>query len=406
MGRAKNLPEGMQKAHAAIPQELKSTLDSLLQTNRFGIFQETSKKTIAKLEYLLEKINTDKPETTSTAQTGALAPAQTDDIKNAEANQLSYPSISTHTTEISDFEAISPYAAVTEDKKTNADVENSSTLQQPKFHQFTSDEINSWLFEGKQHPFLPTQEAQKRTKQNYAPKVNVDSVSMIEKGILSSKVGIHIGKITDLRARDGQKFQVAAHIQPDLRVAEGSNAGEAIIHAAGAELQREVFNTWGAYPTDTTKTADSDKKSKVDATKNDESFVSNTREHTKRVLQCGAHEMKESHGIHGVQLMDIQFLSKFEWHEMIEIALDNAKNDDLILLPVTSLFSEEGDGTDVSLEASLTSRVISEFYQRNKESNLKIILCISDTLQKRKNGIENIYTESIEKLTGIYSAAE
>ena len=411
MGRAKNLPDGIKLAHADIPPELQTTLSDLLRTNRYGINPESSDKTIAKLEYLLQKIEKNN--------SGALISAkQKESLQQAHvAQSVSPPLARDPATEKSEIisdtglleslhdipiaQSETPPAEHPDSATQNIAIDPTdlSTSQQFEDHQFTSEEINDWLFNGKSHALLPEPTPNTRLKNDYAPKLNLDDVEMIGKGKFSSKVGIYVGNITDLEASDNQKVSAGCIISDDLCMNNVIKCTNAIMHAAGAEIQREIFNTYSEFRTNEDTTKEANDQSLSDETENANERT-NYGERTLRysysddtVFPCGAYEMKDSHKIHSVQVMLVP--ETFEqWRDRCRLAIDNAMPDDFIILPVISLAEDE---KALAEESELISVLVREFYSNHPDLNLKIILNISNGLQEEIPSIKQQYTASMLK---------
>ena len=414
MGRAKNLPDGIKLAQADIPPELQTTLSDLLRTNRYGINPETSDKTIAKLEYLLKKIENKNSGTATLAkQTETLQQAQVAQPANLSLAQnpatekseiISDTGLLEAPQDIPIAQPETPSAEHPDSATQNIAIDSTdlSTSQQFEDHQFTSEEINDWLFNGKPHALLPKPTPTTRLKNDYAPNRKLDNVAMIGEGKVSSKVGIYVGNITDLEASDNQKVSAGCMIYSGLCMNNDIKTTNLIMHAAGAEIQREIFNTYSKFITneDTTKEANHQSLSDETETANERT---NYGERTLRysysdrtVFSCDAYEMKESHNIHSVQV--ILAPNNFEqWRDRCRLAIVNAMPDDFIILPVISLADDE---TESAQESELISDMVREFYSNYPDLNLKIILNISNGLQASMPGIEQQYIASMLEQDG------
>ena len=336
MGRAEKLPANVIAATDSIPPELKSTLNDLLRTNRYGINPETSTKTIAKLEHLLEIIKTNNSGKPSAAQDQNLS-TERKDVNNQNIHVKST---------------------------------KSSTAQEPEFPQFNSNEIQGWLFDGKQDTRLPILTPQKRLKGNYAPRKDLATITMLGEGKISSKVGSYAGNITDLKADSKQRARVGVILVDNFCMRQNNTESVQVLHAAGPELQRGVLNTHG-----------------IDA-----------HQYSQSIITCHSREMRESHNIDWVQIMVASSQRKNDWYKIFLQALANAQDDDFIILPVPRATREDGVVASTGDQcAKDIVRAIKDFYMYYQDPKLKIILNVSELDLFDCFRVQEIYTQLIRE---------
>ena len=338
MGRAEKLPAGVKLADASIPPELKSTLNNLLQTNRYGINPETSAKTIAKLEHLLSTINNKKSESVNSS-------------KEKESSQQ---------TASAQSENFLPEQNETKIQQTNVKSTDLSKTQKPESHQFTETEVNDWLFHGKSDSRLHNSPNLTRTKEKYAPLINFKDVPTFGEKKISSKIGMHFGDITELKAEGDQTARVGIAMRKNHYVHNGLPGAPSLIHAAGAGLQAEIFNTFSARATENDK-------------KND--YLSH--DYGAYGFECDSHEMKETHGIDKISAFVPPSDPEVGWSEFYYEMLENAKEDDFIALPIVfpgNELSVDGSKFQSTHKSDNLMEGIRKFYFDNPDSKLKIIL--------------------------------
>lgn len=113
------------------------------------------------------------------------------------------------------------------------------------FKQYTFEQINSWLFNGKKMPDLPASKLGPREAAKFSPKKNFSDVPVIGVGKYTQRIGIHSGGITDLKTQNGEKAAIGDSNNGDLLTGCGFAVAKACVNAAGAELQMELYNKFG-----------------------------------------------------------------------------------------------------------------------------------------------------------------
>ena len=336
MGKAESLPKGIEQAGKSLPPELKSTVKDLLRTERYGIFKEDIEKTFLKLEHLSTTLSA--LQTTSTQQ----PQGQT--------------------------KLISSTTVVSSDKT--------------EFKQYSLNDIDSWLFKGtgpasKELPKSKlTQEG--RNKDKYAPKTSFDKVPMLGAGKISSRVGIYSGGVTDLKTNGTQTAAVGDSNNGDLLTGCGYAVAKAIVNAAGAGLQTELYNNYG-----------------VPGVMETTEYGKQNYEHFEGrgyALNCGSYEMKDTHGIDAVELLTVPMNSEDGVVNMYLEALTHSKDKDFIALPMAGM-SHPVINNNSAKSAELTLKAVEAFYTKFPDSKLKIIFTIFNSVSAEndyKNAIKNI----------------
>lgn len=358
MGKAEGLPKEIEEAGRSLPPELKSTIKDLLRTERYGIFKEDTEKTFLKLQHLHTTLNGLQP--TSTTAAASLLPSGSNKLDDLQQTSTQQPQGQTKLT--------SSTTVVSSDK-TN-------------YKQYSLDDIDNWLFKGKGAASneLPksklTQEG--RNKDKYSPKTSFDKVPMLGAGKISSRVGIYSGGVTDLKTNGTQTAAVGDSNNGDLLTGCGYAVAKAIVNAAGAGLQTELYNNYGVPG------------------------VMETTEYGKQnykhfegrgyALNCGSYEMKDTHGIDAVELLTVPMNSEDGVVNMYLEALTHSKDKDFIALPMAGM-SHPVINNNSAKSAELTLKAVEAFYTKFPDSKLKIIFTIFSSVSAEndyKNAIKDI----------------
>ncbi len=239
---------------------------------------------------------------------------------------------------------------------------------QPGYRQYTHEQIENWLFGNnrKGASQLPASQLGKREAARYAPKALFDSVKPLGAGKISSRIGIYSGGITDLKTSPGQTAAVGDSNNGDLLTGCGFAVAKAIVNAAGAGLQRELYNNYGTPGV--METTDYGKKhySKFEG--------------RGYAISCDAYDMKQSHGIGTVELLTVPMDSEEGVTNMYYEALVHSKDKDYIALPMAGMTHPVING-DAAKSAKLSMKAAGKFYADYPDSKLKIVFTIFNNPQ-------------------------
>lgn len=253
-------------------------------------------------------------------------------------------------------------------EKLAAAFRRSEPAAQPKYRQYTHEQIDNWLFGNNRKGVsqLPASQLGKREAAKYAPKASFDSVKPIGAGKISSKIGIYSGGITDLKTLPGQTAAVGDSNNGDLLTGCGFAVAKAIVNAAGAGLQQELYNNYGAPGV--METTDYGKKHYSQF------------EGRGYAISCDGYDMKQSHGIGTVELLTVPMDSEAGVVNMYYEALVHSKDKDYIALPMAGMTHPViNDNAGKSAELSLKAAV--KFYAKYPDSTLKIVYTIFNNPQ-------------------------
>jgi hypothetical protein len=393
MGKANQLPELVQQAGARIPAEIKKILNDLLRTNRYGVTNEAQKKTASKLNYLLGKLDEYQ-----SVQTTAPATKPVNEKTGMPKSSSQQPPILQHTAQkpisqqpTAQIPAIQQPAAqkpITQKPVAQKPAIQQPTAQQskiekqpdgvatispalnPKYRQFTEHEIHGWLFNQNQDlsDELPPSELYGRNKAAQAHSATFDSVQMIGTGKYSSRIGIFNGSITGLKANDNQSAAIGDSNNGDLLTGCGYAVAKAVINAAGAGLQTELYNKYGVPK---------DEKGRP-VTEEPTDYGKQHYAHYEGrgySLTCGSYDMQTSHGITAIELLTVPMYSEAGVVNMYLEALIHSKDKDFIALPLAGMTHPVIDG-DSAKSARLSIAAVKKFYDTYPDSKLKTVFTI------------------------------
>ncbi len=239
---------------------------------------------------------------------------------------------------------------------------------QPGYRQYTHEQIDNWLFGNNRKGVsrLPASQLGKREAAKYAPKASFDSVKPVGTGKISSRIGIYSGGITDLKTSPGQTAAVGDSNNGDLLTGCGFAVAKAIVNAAGAGLQQELYNNYGAPGV--METTDYGKKNYAQF------------EGRGYAISCDGYDMKQSHGIGTVELLTVPMDSEAGVVNMYYEALVHSKGKDYIALPMAGM-THPVINDDAAKSAELSMKAAGKFYADHPDSKLKIVFTIFNNPQ-------------------------
>ncbi len=250
----------------------------------------------------------------------------------------------------------------------------SAAFQRPKpsaspgYRQYSFEQIDNWLFGNNRKGVsqLPASQLGKREAARYAPKVSFDAVKPIGNGKISSRIAIYSGGITDLKASPGQRAAVGDSNNGDLLTGCGFAVAKAIVNAAGAGLQQELYNKFGVPGV--METTDYGKKNYA------------SYEGRGYAISCDGHDMKASHGIGTVELLTVPMDSEAGVINMYYEALVHSRDKDYIALPMAGM-THPVINDNAAKSAELSVKAAAKFYAEYPDSKLKIVYTIFNNPQ-------------------------
>lgn len=262
-----------------------------------------------------------------------------------------------------------------------------SAPPEPTIHNFSTREIESWLFEGGKAPNsdFPPSKLKVREQGKYAPKMSFSEVAMLsKKGKYTSRIGIYKfelnrGGITGIKAEKGQRAAVGDSNNGDLLTGCGFPVAKAIINAAGPNLQREIYNKYGV-------------PKYMETPKHGQDNYSHT-EGRGYSLTCDAHDMKETHNIEKVEFMTVPMDSVEGVRNMYKEAFEHSKDLDFIVLPMAGMTHAVLSGKP-ELSAQIATEEFKKFVDAHPDSHLKVVFAILE-----ENNVL-LYKAASEKLEG------
>ncbi|QVL54916.1 MAG: hypothetical protein KFB95_06240 [Simkaniaceae bacterium] len=256
-------------------------------------------------------------------------------------------------------------------KKTSIPTEPNPILAEPvptqpsQKENFSEQEINDWLFGGNKDERFPDSKLGKRNQEGYAFKKTFSQIPMVGSGHYTSRIGIYRGGITDLKADENQKTAIGDSNNGDLLTGCGYAVAKAVVNAAGSNLQRDLYNTYGVPGV--MKVPDYGK-----------SCYSKT-EGRGYAVTCDAHDMKKTHNIQNIEFMTVPMHNLEGVRNMYREAYEHSRDLDYIALPMAGMSHPVLKGKS-ELSAEIATSEFKKFSNENPSSNLKVIFVIFNDL--------------------------
>lgn len=176
----------------------------------------------------------------------------------------------------------------------------------------------------------------------------------------SSRIGIYEGGITNLRA-NGSRAVIGTSNNGDLLTGCGYAVAKAVINAAGAGLQAELYNKYGVPKVMQTPAYGQENYADTEG-----------RGYS---ISCNPHDMKDTHGMTGIELMTVPMDSLQGVENMYREALEHAQHMDYIALPMAGMTHPVLKGKPW-LSAQIATRAAKQFIDTHPDSKLKIVFVI------------------------------
>lgn len=211
-----------------------------------------------------------------------------------------------------------------------------------------------------QYSQFPQSNLQNRDQESYAAKYGLQSIKNLW---ISDRVSITPYKITDFTFQNDEKSAVICSNNGDLLLGCGFAIAKAVVNAAGAGLQQELYDRFG-----------------IPSCKGVSHYGHknyNATEGRGYAIDCGAYDMEESHGVNKIIVVTVPDYNESGVHNMYFEAFQHAKDLDFIVVPLA------GNSHPVlrdkpQLNALLVKRAWIDFIEKYPHSKLKIIFALAD----------------------------
>ncbi|MQA40716.1 hypothetical protein [Rugamonas aquatica] len=248
------------------------------------------------------------------------------------------------------------------------------TYSSQRASDFSTEEINDWLFNHSHHPKLPKSQLHAREQEKYAPKTSAyfSTVAMqpSDDPEFSGRMGVYEGGITDLQANPDEKAAVACSNNGDLLLGCGFAVAKAVVNAAGPGLQAQLYNTYG-----------------VPGVMQQPQYALDNKDYAKTenrgyAITCDSHDMATTHHVKAIELLTVPMHNPAGLENMYREALIHSKDMDYIALPMAGMSHPLLNGPQgKEISAAIATKVAKEFIRRHPTSKLKIIFVIYNDKQ-------------------------
>ncbi|MCC5015625.1 MULTISPECIES: hypothetical protein [unclassified Legionella] len=244
---------------------------------------------------------------------------------------------------------------------------------------FEIQDIENWLFNmnGATPPSgakLPHSRLYGRQQQFYAPKQETSSLESVGDGVVSKRVQIHSGGVTDIRIAAGKKGAVATSNNGDLLTGCGFAVAKAIINAAGAGLQTEVYNRYGVPGVMETPQYGKDNYGKSEG--------------RGYAISCDSYDMRATHNIDKIEMLTVPYLVGKENEDGVENmyyeAFVHNKDLDYMIVPMAGMSHPLLENSS-DKSARLTMNAFERFVRDYPDSKLNLVCAIFNDKQAEEN---------------------
>lgn len=223
---------------------------------------------------------------------------------------------------------------------------------------YTIEEINDHLFNGVRKKPIPKSLLKPRNQDYYKPKINIDEIKSTVTGKYQNNILIYNGGVTDIQIPEGKTGALCTSNNGDLFTGCNYEIARAVINAAGAGLQTELYNTHGMpgcmQVLQGMKPGDAGRG---------------------YAITCESYDMKESHNIDKIELLTVPFEEKKGVVNMYYEALKHSQNLDYILVPTAGM-THKALGYSFDNSARLTMEGFVKFRNECPDSKLKVIFTL------------------------------
>ena len=249
---------------------------------------------------------------------------------------------------------------------------------------YTLEEINDWLFNRNINPKFPKSQLYKREQEKYKPIISVDEIEPTVKGKYQNDILIHQGGVTDIKIPEGKTGAVCTSNNGDLLTGCGYEIATAVVNAAGAGLQTELYNKYGV--------------TRAESTPASKGNGDNGRGYA---ITCDSYDMKQSHNIDKIELLAVPMRKEAGVVNMYYEAFKHSKDLDYIIVPTAGMTHPVLKNSYIK-SAKLTMQAFLKFQTEYPDSNLKVIftLCYPEIIaayEKYVNVEDNISLEAINR---------
>ncbi len=238
-------------------------------------------------------------------------------------------------------------------------------MTQQKFEQ---KDIENWLFNHGSAPkdaSFPLSKLSKREPEKFAPKTDTSQLQSVGDGIASKRIQIHSGSITDIKIAEGKKGAVATSNNGDLLTGCGYAVAKAIVNAAGAGFQTELYNRFGVPGVMQTPQYAKDNYSKTEG--------------RGYAISCDPHDMRTSHNIDKIEMLTVPMAVTPENEAGVENmyyeAFVHNKDLDFMLVPMAGMSHPVLENSS-DKSAKLTMNAFERFVRDYPDSKLNLVCTI------------------------------
>lgn len=247
------------------------------------------------------------------------------------------------------------------EKEEKEEKEKNDEKEQKKTENFSLEEIHSWLFENKKDSRFPRSKLESREQEKHQPQIEAKKCSPMGEGNYSRQMRIYQGSLTDIRIEDGKRGAIATSNNGDLFTGCGYAIASAVIHAAGAGLQQELYNRYGVSKT------------------RGKSQYGGARYHATEgcgyAIACQSYDMKVSHNIDQIEFLTVPSLSEEGVVNMYYEAFMDSQNLDYIILPMAGA-THRVIGNNAAKSAELAMEAFFKFRSAYPRSKLVVIFSL------------------------------
>jgi hypothetical protein len=236
---------------------------------------------------------------------------------------------------------------------------------------FTIEQVKSWLFAGKSIAGFPRSKLVVRNQVAQKPVISTDKLKPIGEGRYTSRVIIYSGGITDICIERGKTGAVASSNNGDLLTGCGYAVAKAVINAAGAGMQTELYNRYGVPQVMQVPKRSAHKYAATEG--------------RGYAVTCESYDMAKTHNVEQIEELTVPIDNTPRNREgvinMYYEAFVHCRDLDYILLPMAGMTHRVIDGSDTS--AMLANEAFFRFIKAYPDSKLKVVFTIFKALKPR-----------------------
>jgi hypothetical protein len=235
--------------------------------------------------------------------------------------------------------------------------------------------IENWLFNQAPAPSgFPASKLIGRHPQLYTPKKETSALESVGNGVLTNRVQIHSGSITDIKIAPHKKGAVATSNNGDLLTGCGFAVAKAVINAEGAGLQTDLYNRFGVPGVMQTPQFGKDHYNKTEG--------------RGYAITCDSFDMRVSHNIDSIEVLTVPYKVSKDNEDGVENmyyeAFVHSKKLDYILVPMAGMSHPLLENSS-DKSAKLTMNAFARFIHDYPESKLHLVCTIFNDKQAEEN---------------------